>query len=178
MYLKSPVAFLQYTGNKRVTLCFRGRKTTNVLVVIYEFYHMVWNPKRALATIIMIDGCGTPLCFFYSWHSVRANPYTHFNQTAVCLINNKSTPSIEVPLSQQRAGTKKSIYIWRSVMPTHRSFIQQPFIKYIKCQGQAISLFRNTVCNYSTCLCLHVYAVYSVHVLFIWVYICTYIVYV
>lgn len=87
----------------------------------------------------MMGGCGTPVPF-YSWHCSCANLYT-LQSRSRSLINNKSTRAQKSPESAERAGTKKSLHIWRCVMSSRGAF------KAAFHQTHLMSRTNNTACQ-------------------------------
>lgn len=82
----------------------------------------------------MMGGC------FYSWHCRCANLYT-LQSRCRSLINNKSTRAQKSPESAERAGTKKSLHIWRCVMSSRGAF------KAAFHQTHLMSRTNNTACQ-------------------------------
>lgn len=87
----------------------------------------------------MMGGCGTPVPF-YSWHCSCANLYT-LQSRSRSLINNKSARAQKSPESAERAGTKKSLHIWRCVMSSRGAF------KAAFHQTHLMSRTNNTACQ-------------------------------
>lgn len=87
----------------------------------------------------MMGGCGTPVPF-YSWRRSCANLYT-LQSRSRSLINNKSSRAQKSPESAERAGTKKSLHIWRCVMSSRGAF------KAAFHQTHLMSRTNNTACQ-------------------------------
>lgn len=132
----------------------------------------VWATSHVSISCSTYDGwVREPIHFFCSYHFVCSSTYTRFNQTAVWLINNKSTPSTEVPWVSQERGNKEITLHLKICDAKTWSFHISLSSNTLKCQGQTISpcqehrvqehstcvhLWLRTCCTYTCCLCLQI----------------------